>query len=180
MLTIYIRVFILFTALVFLIGMQFGFAAGPGRRSLRLLLLISIVISVGAAIILGWNVREASPCATTIGTVLSTFGIAIFMSALLHHPMQPAKAFSSEAPHLLLSQGPYRLARHPLYLSYLLALFGTSVLTSSWLLLFLSIWMAAVYSYAATMEERLILDSPNGPAYAAYRRKVGMFCPWSR
>jgi protein-S-isoprenylcysteine O-methyltransferase Ste14 len=180
MLTIYIRALILFTVLVFLIGMQFGFAAGPGRRSLRLLLVTSVVISVVAAVTLGWNVREARPSAATIGTVLSTFGIALFISALWHHPTQPAKAFSSEAPHALLSQGPYRLARHPLYLSYLLALFGTSVLTSSWLLLCLSIWMTALYWYAATMEERLILDSPGGSAYADYRRTVGMFCPWSR
>jgi protein-S-isoprenylcysteine O-methyltransferase Ste14 len=179
MLTLYIRTFILVTALVFLFGMQFGFASGPGRRLLRLLLLISIATSIASAITLGWNVREARPSTGVIGTVLSTFGIALFVSALRHHPTQPAKAFSSEAPNVLLSQGPYRMARHPLYLSYLLALFGTSVMTTSWLMVCLSSWMAVVYWYAARTEERLILDSPNGAAYAAYRRKVGMFCPWA-
>jgi protein-S-isoprenylcysteine O-methyltransferase Ste14 len=178
-LTTYIRAFIVVTALIFLTGMQFGFTSGPGRNPLRLLLLVSIVSSVSTAVVLGWDVTYESPWCVVIGTLLTSAGIILFLVALVSHPSRPGKAFASEPPPSLLCRGPYRLARHPLYLSYLLALVGIATLTASWLMFAMSCWMAALYWYAAAMEERLILASDIGSAYTTYRRRVGMFWPWS-
>jgi protein-S-isoprenylcysteine O-methyltransferase Ste14 len=178
MLTLNIRACTVVTALIFLTGMQFGFSAGPGRHFLRLLLLVSILTFVGVAIVLAWEVSEESPACVVIGTALTTMGVILFIASLRSHPSRPGKAFASEPPPSLQCRGPYRLARHPLYLSYLLALFGIAALTASGLMFAMSLWMAALYWYAAAMEERLILASDQEPAYAAYRRRVGMFCPW--
>ena len=179
MLTLYIRAFTVVTALIFLTGMQFGFSPEPGRSLLRLLLLVSIVSCVSVSIILGWHVGYDNPWCVVIGTALTSTGILLFIVALLSHPSRPGKAFAREPPPSLRCRGPYRLARHPLYLSYLLALFGIATLTESWLMFAMSCWMAALYWYAAAMEERLILGSDLGTAYTAYRSRVGMFCPWS-
>jgi len=178
-LTLFIRVFIVVTALIFLTGMQLGFTSGSRRSLLRLLLLGSIVTSVSAAVILGWDVSHENPWRVVIGTALTSTGILLFIVALLSHPSRPRKAFASEPPPSLLCRGPYRLARHPLYLSYLFALFGIAMLTASRLMFAMSCWMAVLYWYAAAMEERLILGSDLGLAYTAYRSRVGMFCPWS-
>jgi hypothetical protein len=70
-----------------------------------------------------------------------------------------------------------REARHPIYLSYLLALGGAALLAHSRVVAGLAGGMAALYWYAARMEERLILASPRGAEYAAYMRRVGPFWP---
>jgi protein-S-isoprenylcysteine O-methyltransferase Ste14 len=178
-LTLYTRAFTVVTALIFLTGMQIGFAHGPGRSFLRLLLLVSILASVGAAIVLAWQVSDQNTMCVVIGTALTTMGIMLFIASLLSHPSRPGKAFAIEPPSSLQCRGPYRVARHPLYLSYLLAFFGIATLTESWFVFAMSCWMVALYWNAAKMEERLILASDVGPAYTAYRHRVGMFWPWS-
>lgn len=180
MLNFYVRAFTIITALIFITGMQLGFTSGPGRKVLRLVLVVSIVSSVSTGIVLGWDVGRESTGWVVIGAALTSIAIILFISALLSHPSRPGKAFASEPPRSLQCHGPYRLARHPLYLSYLLALLGIATLTSSRLMFAMTCWMAVLYWYAAAMEERLILASDIGPAYTEYRRRVGMFYPWSK
>lgn len=53
-----------------------------------------------------------------------------------------------------MTYGPYRWVRHPFYAAFLLALNRT-----------------------AAREERRLLGSPFGPAYAEYLRRTGRFVP---
>jgi protein-S-isoprenylcysteine O-methyltransferase Ste14 len=177
-LTHIVRFAVCATVLVFVTGMQFGFSHGSGHRGLRLLLVVSILAAVVTAIRGAWSVQASSILSVASGVTLSALGAGLFLYSLSRHPTRPGKAFAGEAPAGFISNGPYRLARHPIYLSYLLGLSGTTLLCKSWLMVCLTVWMAILYWAAARMEERLMLRSASGTQYELYRQQVGMFCPW--
>jgi protein-S-isoprenylcysteine O-methyltransferase Ste14 len=76
----------------------------------------------------------------------------------------------------LVTSGPYRLVRHPIYSGMLAAGVGTAV-ALSW------IWLVAValaglyFIYSATVEERYLSDQLPG-TYAAYKRTTKMLLPF--
>lgn len=80
-----------------------------------------------------------------------------------------------QAPDLVTS-GPYRLVRHPIYSGLVLATIGTAVgINLTWLIAAL---LAAVYfSYSATVEERYLTEQfPD--SYPAYRQSTKMLVPY--
>lgn len=78
--------------------------------------------------------------------------------------------------HRLIQKGPYKIVRHPLYVSYLLILVGLSlILLIYWLLIPAIFIIIGVYPTAKTEEEFLI--QKYGEEYIKYKRNVGMFFP---
>lgn len=77
----------------------------------------------------------------------------------------------------LVTSGPYRLVRHPMYLSFLLYSVGFSLLSANWLvgagaaLAFCSLYFARV-----DREERVMVDT-FGDAYCDYARHTGRLVP---
>ena len=66
----------------------------------------------------------------------------------------------------LATKGPYRLVRHPMYLSYIIADIGYNLQEWSWitLLLVLSGWASLIYRIRA--EDRILSQHNEWPAYA--------------
>ena len=82
--------------------------------------------------------------------------------------------------HRLVTEGPYRYIRHPLYTALFLGYIGTVLALQSWTLV---AWFPAfVVSYLLfAKEEEKVMESGFGEAYRAYRRQTGMFLPkWPR
>jgi len=67
----------------------------------------------------------------------------------------------------LVTLGPYKLVRHPIYLSYVIADIGYNLQEWNWgtVLLVLLGWMSLVYRIYA--EERILSHDPQWPAYIA-------------
>jgi len=83
------------------------------------------------------------------------------------------RADELKAPRLV-TNGCYRIVRHPLYLFSMLFLLSNPVLSSRWLLLTL---VSAVYFYVgASLEERR-LNLEFGSEYEAYQRAVPFIFP---
>lgn len=76
----------------------------------------------------------------------------------------------------LVTSGPYRLVRHPIYTGILTAGVGTAVaLNWTWLI---AVALAGTYfSYSATVEERF-LSERFPEAYRAYERETRMLVPF--
>jgi len=78
--------------------------------------------------------------------------------------------------HKLIQEGPYRIIRHPLYVSYIFILTGLSfTLLTYWLLIPALLVAIGIYPTARAEEETLIEQL--GEEYIEYQRKVGMFFP---
>jgi protein-S-isoprenylcysteine O-methyltransferase Ste14 len=114
----------------------------------------------------------ASPAA---GLVLVTLAAALSLVSLL----TMGRRFGVRpALRGLVTSGPYRFVRHPMYLSYLLADIGYNL--QEWnfvtLLLVLVGWMSLVYRIYA--EERVLSQHAEWPAYAIlvrYRLLLGIW-----
>ncbi len=77
---------------------------------------------------------------------------------------------------VLVTHGPYRYIRHPMYASLLLAGLGLLLISSNWLRLaaFLALWL--VLYCKLKIEERLLADHFSG--YANYQQRSRMLIPW--
>jgi protein-S-isoprenylcysteine O-methyltransferase Ste14 len=76
----------------------------------------------------------------------------------------------------LVTSGPYRFVRHPIYSGLLLAVLGTALAVSLYWLIALS-FLVAYFTYSATVEERLLTTSFPGE-YARYKAHTKMLIPF--
>lgn len=75
----------------------------------------------------------------------------------------------------LVTSGPYRLVRHPIYSGILLAGLGTAV-SLSWLWLIALALVGISFVYSATVEERYLTEQfPD--TYPTYKRSTKMLVP---
>jgi len=116
-------------------------------------------------IYLRWSPGHVASPAT--GLVLVTLGAALSLVSLL----TMGRLFGVRpALRGLVTSGPYRLVRHPMYLSYILADIGYNL--QEWnfvtLLLVLIGWMSLVYRIHA--EERVLSQHAEWPAYVVLVR----------
>jgi len=88
------------------------------------------------------------------------------------------KAVLIRADHHLSTGGPYRLARHPIYVGNLLAELGLGLALACWpLVAFTVVVSFPVWNYRAGVEEKLLVEH-FGEQYRAYCRRVGRWLPW--
>lgn len=169
---------VVLTAGVVLGSMFTRFRPRAGSLVLRALL----VVSIGGALslILG-GLRRADSIPTWslgVGTLLNVVAHVAFWAAIrAHGDNRPSGAFAAAPPESLVLSGPYEFVRHPFYVSYVAALAAGAAFCGPLVMWLVPVWMAGLYGLAAVQEERLILRSSLGPAYAQYRRRVGMFVP---
>ena len=76
----------------------------------------------------------------------------------------------------LVTAGPYRLVRHPIYTGILLGAVGTAV-ALSWPWLAVVALLGTYFVHSAFVEERN-MTARFPEAYPAYRRTSRMFIPW--
>lgn len=86
-------------------------------------------------------------------------------------------AFSSTEPTRLVRQGPYRMVRHPIYLSYMLAWIAGAVTIPSWWPWGVPAIMGLQYLSAIRQEEKMFLSGFLSTEYRAYIASVGMMFP---
>jgi protein-S-isoprenylcysteine O-methyltransferase Ste14 len=77
----------------------------------------------------------------------------------------------------LVTSGPYRLVRHPIYLGFVLLALGQALAFSSWLAcLILLVGIVPTFAWRARAEETL-LSRTFGERYALYQRQTKMIIP---
>ena len=86
-------------------------------------------------------------------------------------------AFSPDRPAFLDTDGPYRLARHPFYLAYLIFWVGTALAAPSLLSWVVPAIMVVLYTAAATKEEAKFTRGILEGDYRRYCIRTGMFFP---
>jgi protein-S-isoprenylcysteine O-methyltransferase Ste14 len=76
----------------------------------------------------------------------------------------------------LVTTGPYRRVRHPIYTGIIVAMLGTALATTVFALIAVAV-LAAYFIYSATREEAFLLGQfPD--TYPAYKRATKMLVPF--
>ena len=79
--------------------------------------------------------------------------------------------------HRLVTEGPYRWVRHPLYGVGLLLLLGLSLITASWLLAAVTLLAALLILTVIIPREESALIETFGARYTEYQRRTGRILP---
>ena len=112
------------------------------------------------------------------GVALYTLSFLLFWSAAAAARKTRLQLFFSHIlPDQLVSHGPYRLVRHPFYVSYTIAwIAGVIIVDQPWLIIsvLFCLWL---YDRAARLEEAGFQKTPLAIAYIRYSAEVGRFCP---
>jgi len=122
------------------------------------------------------NGLNSDPWRCGLGLVLFAFGLGFAIWARVHIGRNWGTPMSKKDDPELVTSGPYRWVRHPIYFGVLLAGVGTAVALSwAWLIV---VALAAVYFvYSALVEERNLTEQfPD--TYPAYRRSTKMLVPF--
>lgn len=104
-----------------------------------------------------------------IGTIITIFGILYSIQTFryLAKPMITKE---------LMMDGPYRYARHPMYVAIYITLIGIGLLFFSKLWFIILFIFTPIWYFDCKLEESQMTDL-HGEKYLEYKKKVGMFFP---
>lgn len=105
------------------------------------------------------------------GALLLLAAFYIFYLAFRENSyLSPAVRVQKERGQTVISTGPYRYVRHPLYAGFVLFALGTSLLLGSGYGLFGALLLIAMIAWRAVQEERVLRDEL--PGYGNYMMRV--------
>jgi protein-S-isoprenylcysteine O-methyltransferase Ste14 len=141
---------------------------------LRALLGIAVILLLSVVNSSGLEVHgEVLP---VIGIIVVACGFGFAVWARVHIGRNWGMPMTIKEEPELVTSGPYRLVRHPIYTGILTAVVGTA-LAVNLLVLGVAAVLAVFFVYSATVEERNLGAIFPG-AYPAYRARTNMLIPF--
>lgn len=148
------------------------------RRGIPLRLLLVLVVIVVARLL---RIRHVwvptrSVAMGIAGLVVCIVGLGLAVWARRHLGRNWGVPMSLKQGHELVTTGPYRVIRHPIYTGILTAMLGSSLVAGGiWLVLF--VVAAAFFVYSAKTEERLMMQQfPE--TYPEYKKRTYTLVPF--
>ncbi len=126
-----------------------------------------------------WN-RTPEVWRAVLSIVLMTVAVVISFQAAAALGSQLRIDASLSTDHRLVRSGPYRLVRHPVYLSFFCLMLGSGLMITPWPLLLVA---AAVFLCGTEIRVRIedaMLEARFGTEFEAYRRSVAAYLPGLR
>jgi protein-S-isoprenylcysteine O-methyltransferase Ste14 len=147
----------------------------PGLLGSRVAIAAVTVLLVRALAFRSHPVQRG-PVLTAVGLALFFLGLALAVWARLHIGSNWGTPMSKKDEPELVTSGPYRWVRHPIYSGLILAVAGIALAVSWWGLIAVALlfWF---FVYSATREEAYLTERfPD--SYPAYRRSTKMLIPF--
>ncbi len=115
-----------------------------------------------------------------VGVGLLTGGIALLWAA--HHFLDESfnSLVGTREEQKLVTSGPYRLIRHPIYTAYFMNYLGGGLLASHWVLTFVPLIFFCILVINRMGKEENMLREEFGAEYEEYSCKTGMLLPKMR
>jgi len=110
------------------------------------------------------------------GVALAVIGIGFALWARVYLGRNWGMPMSMRVDPELVTSGPYRYVRHPIYTGVLLAMLGTALVIGSWWFVFF-LFGFAYFVYSAITEERLLEKEFPG-SYSEYKKRTKMLIPY--
>jgi protein-S-isoprenylcysteine O-methyltransferase Ste14 len=152
-----------------------GRVAWSHELRIRVVLVVCVVVLIRVGVFRG-HALSSDPWRSAVGLVLLAVGLGFAIWARVHIGRNWGTPMSQKDEPELVTSGPYRWVRHPIYSGILVAGVGTAV-ALSWVWL-VAVALAGVYCvYSATVEERyLTKELPD--AYPTYKQSTKMLVPY--
>ncbi len=117
-----------------------------------------------------WNVWAA------VGAVLTLVGLLFTVWARIYLGRNWSGEATIKADHELITGGPYRLVRHPIYSGLALAIFGSALAIGEWRGVLALVLALIAIVHRIIVEERFMRQQ-FGAAYDAYAQRVRALVP---
>ncbi|MFZ0386659.1 MAG: isoprenylcysteine carboxylmethyltransferase family protein [Solirubrobacteraceae bacterium] len=124
----------------------------------------------------GGSLEVHSLALGVIGVVVFSTGIALAIWARIYLGRNWGMPASQKDDPELVTSGPYRFVRHPIYSGILLGVLGTALATNLLGVIIFAI-LAAYFYYSASVEEKN-LTATFPTTYPAYRSATKMLVPF--
>jgi len=161
--------------LVAAFSMKRGRVLWSRELRIRAVILVALVFLIRLGAFRGHRV-DTNPWRTGIGLVLFALGLAFAVWARLHIGRNWGTPMTQKDEPELVTSGPYRLVRHPIYSGILVAGIGTAI-ALSWPWLTAVALAGAYFVYSATVEERYLAKQfPDD--YPVYKGSTKMLVPF--
>ncbi len=147
----------------------------------RVLLIIAVVLVVRtqsaqhtAVTVLTFSFTN--PIINLLGVILCAAGIGLAVWARVYLGRNWGMPMSLRQGHELVTTGPYRFIRHPIYSGILLAALGSVLASTAWWL-FLFLAYGGYFFYSVGVEEKMMMEQfPD--QYPAYKTKTKRLIPF--
>jgi protein-S-isoprenylcysteine O-methyltransferase Ste14 len=168
------------TLIVFAVALQNFFVQPPTlTRAQRLFQDFSVLVGIthGFGLLV---LNSATNLQAGIGIAMYSAALALFLSAIEAARRTPITRTFVYEPRCdtILQGGPYRIIRHPIYVSYSLAWLAAPVAMQSIVLGLTAVFMIGCYVTSAREEERRLAAGPRAAEYAQYRARTWRMVPF--
>jgi isoprenylcysteine carboxyl methyltransferase (ICMT) family protein YpbQ len=165
---------------IYWLAVSVGVKAGRTRWSrfagVRLAIILIVLLLLRLRILKGHRAVTSDPWLQGIGLALFVLGLALAVWARVYIGRNWGMPMSEKADPELVTTGPYRVIRHPIYSGIILAMIGTAVAVS-WYWLIAVVLLGGYFVYSATREERYLTERfPE--AYPRYKKSTKMLIPF--
>jgi protein-S-isoprenylcysteine O-methyltransferase Ste14 len=141
----------------------------------KVLLVITAIAFFGWLVLMGLDERftwsQVPLWLQALGTLLLLSSFYVFYLTFRENPfLSPAVRIQRDRAQTVVSTGPYRYVRHPMYAGFILYAFGTALLLGSWWGLLWALLLIGIVARRAVLEERALRDELVG--YSVYLTRV--------
>ncbi len=124
-----------------------------------------------------WSAIPLAPWLRWIGLAVGVGILPLLCWVMISIGKNISETFLTKRAHELVTHGPYRWVRHPLYSVATILFLALGIVAANWFLISVSlVAFIGIAVYVAPKEEAELLRK-FGPAYDAYRKCTGRFCP---
>jgi protein-S-isoprenylcysteine O-methyltransferase Ste14 len=156
-----------------------AFRAKHDARPRRFRPIAVLIVAAGAVLIrlsVPHSLAVRSGVVQVLGLLCLAAGLAIAVWARHHLGRNWGMPMTVTSEPELVTSGPYRAVRHPIYSGLLLAAVGTAMCTTV-SALSVAVVVAAYFIYSARVEEGLLAEALPSE-YASYRARTKMLIPF--
>ena len=148
----------------------------PSGWRTRLTGVSAVGVFLIAGVLRGGSLAVHSVILAAIGALLFACGIVLAVWARLHLGRNWGMPMTQRAEPELVTSGPYRFVRHPIYSGLLTAMLGTALVDN--LLGLIVVAVLVVYFYYCGIVEERNLTATFPKAYPEYRSRTKMLIPF--
>jgi len=148
--------------------------------TLYILSIMHLVIGITATIEYFWFVKYIDYRVTIFGLILFTIAVAGRYWALNTLGKYHSPQIEIRADHPLITSGPYKYVRHPIYSFTIIEVLGCTLIPNAYFAFILTLFIYTPLLLLRLFLEEKALIQTFGPSYIKYKQTVPCLIPFSK